>query len=106
MQITFVLLVQVHCATVFNERATCTFYPLESTSSTEMGLQRGEEVWTDRRRKEVCLIAILSAHIRRYAVNETGNYRKGNDDIIIGETECRDKHSYRQQLHFPHILAI
>lgn len=59
MQIIFVLLVHVHCATIFNERTTYTFYPLESTSSTKMELQRGEEIWTDKRGREVRLIAIL-----------------------------------------------
>lgn len=79
----------------FNERTTYTFYPLESTSSTKMELQRGEEVWTDKRRREVCLIVILLAQMRRYVVNEMGNYRKRKDDLIIKATECRTKESNR-----------
>lgn len=105
MQITFVLLVHVHCATIFNERTIYTFYPPESTSSTKMELQKREEIWTDKRR-EVRLIAIFLAQIRRYVVNEMGNYRKRKDDLIIKETECRTKESHRWQLYFPHILEI
>lgn len=55
MQITFVLLVHVHCATIFNERTTYTFYAPESTSSTKMELQRGEEIWTDRQEERYVL---------------------------------------------------